>query len=84
MHKKLKIHELAFLLLEISRELSLVGRFISVLGREVLNIKNVVIFAVLGCPWARVNKKEFRFNFLHAFTLCQIVGTMSSGPGSLT
>ena len=54
MHKKLKIHELAFLLLEISRELSLVGRFISVLGREVLNLKNVV----LGCPWARETKKN--------------------------
>ena len=58
MHKKLKIHELAFLLLEISRELSLVGRFISVLGRKVLNLKNVVIFAVLGCPWARETKKN--------------------------
>ena len=70
MHKKLKIHELAFLLLEISRELSLVGRFISVLGREVLNLKNVVIFAVLGLSMGKGNNKEFRFDFLHAFTLC--------------
>jgi hypothetical protein len=47
------------------------GWFVSVLGREIVNLKNVVIFAVLGLSMGKGYNEEFWFNLFNSFALCQ-------------